>query len=103
IEEQVASIWAGSNGKMDDLPVEEVLRFEAEMLEHLRRNTTLLTTIRDSGRLEPDVRDQLGEAIDAFKKEFVAEGAPAGVGREEFDAIDAGDVNQEQIVKGRRA
>ncbi|HEU0256453.1 MAG TPA: F0F1 ATP synthase subunit alpha, partial [Microbacteriaceae bacterium] len=43
IEEQVASIWAGSNGKMDDLPVEEVLRFEAEMLEHLRRNTTLLT------------------------------------------------------------
>jgi F-type H+-transporting ATPase subunit alpha len=103
VEDQVVSIWAGSNGKMDDLPVVEVLRFESELLDHLRRNTKILDTIRESGRLEPEVRDELDKAVDAFKKEFVAAAAPSGAGHEEFEAIDEGDVNQEQIVKGRRA
>src|SRR5438270_2282601 len=38
VEEQVVSIWAGTNGKLDEVAVEDVLRFESELLDHLRRN-----------------------------------------------------------------
>ncbi len=44
VEEQVVSIWAGTNGKLDEVPVSDVLRFESELLEHLRRNSDVLTT-----------------------------------------------------------
>ena len=36
VEDQVVSIWAGTNGKLDEVPVEDVLRFERELLDHLR-------------------------------------------------------------------
>ncbi len=44
VEEQVVSIWAGTNGKLDTIEVEDVLRFERELLDYLRRNTTILDT-----------------------------------------------------------
>ena len=49
MEEQAVSIWAGVNGKLDDVPVDDVLRFESEFLEFLRESTDLLTTIASSG------------------------------------------------------
>ncbi|MBN9606600.1 MAG: F0F1 ATP synthase subunit alpha [Actinomycetales bacterium] len=101
VEEQVASIWAGTNGKLDKVPVDDVLRFESEMLDHLRRNTTVLTTIRESGKLEDDVKAEMEKAIDEF-----AAGFQTGDGRslnspgvEEFEAAEVEDVNQEKIVK----
>jgi F-type H+-transporting ATPase subunit alpha len=48
VEEQVVSIWAGTNGKLDTIEVEDVLKFESELLDHLRRNTKILTTLRES-------------------------------------------------------
>jgi len=45
VEEQVASIWAGTKGKLDDVPVDDVRRFETELLDHLRRNTDVLTSM----------------------------------------------------------
>ncbi len=47
VEQQVVSIWAGTNGKLDEVPVEDILRFEAEFLDFLARNTEVLTTLRD--------------------------------------------------------
>src|SRR6201996_4788034 len=54
VEEQVVSIWSGTNGKFDEVAVEDVLRFERELLEYLKHSTTVLTTIRDSGQLGDD-------------------------------------------------
>ncbi|MFE7861452.1 F0F1 ATP synthase subunit alpha, partial [Streptomyces sp. NPDC057403] len=48
VEEQVVSIWAGTNGKLDKIEVEDVLRFERELLDYLRRNTTVLDTLRET-------------------------------------------------------
>ena len=42
VEEQVVSIWAGTNGKLDEVPVEDILRFEHELLDYLGRNTEVL-------------------------------------------------------------
>ena len=104
IEEQVASIWAGTNGKLDLVPVEDVSRFESEMLDYLKRNSTVLDDLRSSGKLEDETLKAMESAIDEFTGTFQkSDGKPLlSAGREEFDATDAEDVNQEQIVRGKR-
>jgi F-type H+/Na+-transporting ATPase subunit alpha len=104
VEDQVVSIWAGTNGKLDEVPVEDVLRFERELLDHLARNTNVLTELRETNVLSDDIVASLGSEVDRFKLEFqTGEGKPlASVGKEQFDAIAVEDVNQEKIVKQRR-
>lgn len=104
VEEQVVSIWAGTNGKLDEVPVPDVLRFERELLDYLGRNTQVLSTLRDTNVLSDDTVAELNRAVDGFKLEFqTGEGKPlASVGREEHQAIAADQVGQEKIVKGRR-
>ena len=105
VEEQVVSIWAGTKGKLDTIEVSDVLRFERELLDYLRRNTQVLETLRDTNVLDDDTVAELEKHTDAFILEFQggkghAIGAP---GHEEHAAAEADDVNQEKIVKGRRA
>jgi len=70
-EEQTASIFAGTQGYLDTVPVEAVVRYEAAMLADLRANHAgVLKSIRDSKDLKDDVRDQLKAALDAFAKTF---------------------------------
>ncbi|KRE26139.1 F0F1 ATP synthase subunit alpha [Agromyces sp. Soil535] len=104
VEEQVVSIWAGTNGKLDEVPVEDILRFEREFLDYLGRNTEVLSTLRDTNVLSDETVATLETEVDRFKLEFqTGEGKPlASVGREEFEAIAVEDVNQEKIVKARR-
>ncbi len=104
IEEQVVSIWAGTNGKLDEVPVEDVQRFEAELLDYLKRNTSVLDDLRNSGKLEDETKSAMESAVDEFSKTFQkSDGKPLfSVGTEEFDATDEEDVNQEQIVTGKR-
>jgi F-type H+-transporting ATPase subunit alpha len=71
IEDQVVSIWAGSTGKLDDVPVEDIRRFERELLDYLHReHKALLTGIVETGKLEDGTVDALTEAVAAFKKQF---------------------------------
>ena len=101
VEEQVVSIWAGTNGKLDTVPVPDVLRFESELLEHLRMNTDILTVIRDTNVLDDDTVAKLETEVDAFVKGFQpSEESPVGSESDAEQAIE--DVNQEQIVKGQR-
>jgi F-type H+-transporting ATPase subunit alpha len=104
VEDQVVSIWAGTNGKLDEVPVPDVLRFERELLDYMGRNTEVLTRLRETNVLSDDIVSALDAGIDSFKQEFqTGEGKPlASVGREEFTATDADDVNQEKIVKTKR-
>ncbi|MGO4783967.1 F0F1 ATP synthase subunit alpha [Cryobacterium sp. W22_MBD10_FK3] len=104
VEDQVVSIWAGTNGKLDEVPLEDILRFERELLDFLARTTGILTTLRETNVLTDDTVSELAAAVDAFKREFqTGEGKPlASVGREEFVATKEEDVNQEKIVKHKR-
>jgi F-type H+-transporting ATPase subunit alpha len=104
VEEQVVSIWAGTNGKLDTIAVADVLKFEAELLDHLRRNTKILDTLRKTNVLDDDTKAEMEKEVDKFVVAFQASGA-AGLGKpgsEEFDAIEAQDINQEKIVKRKR-
>jgi F-type H+-transporting ATPase subunit alpha len=104
VEDQVVSIWAGTNGKLDEVPLEDILRFERGLLDYLGRTTSILTTLRETNVLSDDTVAELTVAVDAFKREFqTGEGKPlASVGREEFVATKEEDVNQEKIVKHKR-
>ncbi|MBF4586261.1 MULTISPECIES: F0F1 ATP synthase subunit alpha [unclassified Curtobacterium] len=101
VEEQVVSIWAGTNGKLDTVPVPDVLRFESELLDHLRRNSEVLTTLRETNQLSDETVAEMSKQIDEFSKSFQTSDGKT-LGSEQFDAADAEDVDQEQIVKGRR-
>ncbi|MFM2352977.1 MAG: hypothetical protein RLZZ608_383 [Actinomycetota bacterium] len=103
VEEQVVSIWAGTKGKLDTIDVDDVLRFEAELLDHLRRNTSILTTLRDTNVLDDATEAELEKAVDAFVVAFQG-GEEGGVhaGNEQFDAVEADDINQEKIVRRKK-
>jgi len=70
-EEQTASIFAGTNGYLDSVPVEAVTRYEREMLAYLRSSHSgVLSTIRETRDLGDDVKGQLKNALDQFAKTF---------------------------------
>jgi F-type H+/Na+-transporting ATPase subunit alpha len=71
VEEQVVSIWAGGNGYLDDVPVEDVSRFETDFLDYLRRSHAgILQTIRESLALAEDTVTALKDAVEEFRKGF---------------------------------
>ncbi|MFF1529696.1 F0F1 ATP synthase subunit alpha [Cellulomonas sp. NPDC058312] len=101
VEDQVASIWTGTKGKLDDVPVEDVRRFESELLDHLRRNTSVLTTIAETGKLGDDLEAELAAAVDAFRSNFLKHDGSPLIGGESDDEETV--VEQEQIVRQKKA
>ncbi len=70
-EEQTASIYAGTNGYIDTVPVADVNRYEAAMLAFLRdKHAGVLGAIRDSRELGKDTEAKLKAALDEFAKTF---------------------------------
>jgi F-type H+-transporting ATPase subunit alpha len=104
IEDQVVSIWAGTGGYLDDVPVEDVRRFEQGFIEHLRHRSAVLTTIAQTNLLEDSTVDELKAQIADFKQGFFGEGDSHLVapGREEHSPLAEDAVDQEQIVKQKR-
>ena len=69
VEEQVVVIFAGTNGYLDDIPVADVKRFEAELLDYFRtRHRDVLDGIRTSGSLPEG--EKVAEIVTAFKEQF---------------------------------
>jgi F-type H+-transporting ATPase subunit alpha len=104
VEDQVVSIWMGTTGELDEVPVEDILRFETEFLDTLKHGDTgPLDVIRDTLDFTDETRDALKSRLDQFKNEFQTfEGRPL-VGNETVDELEAEDVGQEQIVKQKRS
>ena len=96
VEEQVVSIFAGTKGYIDDVPVADVGRFEEELLEFMRsRHAGLLQEIRTSG-----VPDSLDDIVQSFKDSFVAASAASGVNVDPtaVDADEVGDANSDKTL-----
>jgi F-type H+-transporting ATPase subunit alpha len=70
MEEQVIAIFAGINGYLDDIPVEDVPRFQEEQREFLRAEGTIYKEIRETGDLPDELAERLGKEIDKFKQGF---------------------------------
>ncbi|BDZ42965.1 ATP synthase subunit alpha [Paraoerskovia sediminicola] len=102
VQDQVASIWAGTKGRLDDVPVEDVKRFESEMLDHLRRNSDVLDTIESTGKLVEETEKALADAIDEFRDGFLLKDGSPLVGGDDSADTEV-DVEQEQIVRQKKA
>ncbi|MGH2825526.1 MAG: F0F1 ATP synthase subunit alpha [Actinomycetota bacterium] len=73
VEDQIISIWAASNGFLDDLPVEKVQDFEVKLLDFVRsRYGGIGEGIKDTGKLEEDTAEKLRSAIDEFKQSYLS-------------------------------
>ena len=72
-QEQVASIYAATRGYMDDVPVDQIRRFESEMLAFMRdTRKDVLDAIKDKKVIDEAVEKALNEAITAFKQGYQA-------------------------------
>ena len=98
VEEQVVSIFLGTGGHLDSVPVEDVSRFEAEFLDHVRASEQdILKEIRESQKLSDETSDKLVEAINQFKKGFAGTGGVSVVRDEHVEALDEGDLGKEAV------
>jgi F-type H+-transporting ATPase subunit alpha len=79
VEKQVAVIWAASNGYVDDIPVDRVRHFEAELLKFLENQGSVLAAIREKRAIDDELKGQLKAALDEFKERYSAQARGAGV------------------------
>ncbi len=70
LEEQVVAIYAGVNGYLDTIPVPQVPRFHDELREHLRTESSVLESIRESGDVPEEAEEKLKAELDKFLKTF---------------------------------
>ncbi|MBE1531120.1 F0F1 ATP synthase subunit alpha [Actinomadura algeriensis] len=103
VEQEVVSVWAGTSGQLDDVPVADIRRFEREFLEHVKREEGgLLTSVRETGQISDDGLAALERTMTAFKKGFqTSEGELLAV-EEDVEAIDDEAVGQETITRVKK-
>jgi F-type H+-transporting ATPase subunit alpha len=78
VEKQVLSIYVATSGMMDSVPVNEVRRFERELLEFVQSSqASILTSIREKKALDDNIRTEIKKAVEAFKERFTAAMAAA--------------------------
>jgi F-type H+-transporting ATPase subunit alpha len=72
VEKQVAIIYAGTNGVLDDLPLDQIRAFEQELYRFLENaHPAILTTIKEKRTIDDDMKGKLNSAIQEFKSRFV--------------------------------
>ena len=98
VEEQVCSIWAGTNGYLDDIPTDKVLQFEKDWLDYLRNEGSILNEIKEKGAWPDELVARLETAVKDFRKSYDL------VPQANLDAIEGeaeAEQSEEQIVKQR--
>ena len=92
------SLWLGTTGQLDSVPVADIRRFESEFLDNVRRNDEgALADIRDSGKLSDENVDRLKDITAKFKKDFTASDGSSVVPKDDAEALDEDDVDQETV------
>ena len=102
VEQQVISVWAGTTGKLDDVPVDDVQRFEHDMLEYVGANTDVFDSIRETGKFPDEDQEKAAEAIEQVKNQFKTSDGTFLAGHEEFEPMDSDEIGRTQIVRAKR-
>jgi len=103
IEQQVIVIWAGGNGFLDPIPVADVRRFEAELLDYMEANHPGVGEhIRTNGDLPDEVEQQLRDAVTEFARRFRTSEGKSGLKEAEADPMEEGEEGQETVRRYRR-
>ncbi|HEV8653522.1 MAG TPA: F0F1 ATP synthase subunit alpha, partial [Actinomycetes bacterium] len=104
VEKQVISIWAGTKGYLDTIPVEDVRRFEAELLEFMdAEHPDVGEHIRTHGDLPEDVEGKLKDAVEEFKDRFRTSGGKKPPREAEARAMEEGEEERHSVKRYRRS
>ena len=99
VEDQIVSIYLTGEGHYDSVPVEDIRRFDAELLEDLHRNASELYSDIEGGKaLSEDNQKALVEATNSFKENFTASDGSRVVNEAEAEAMEAEDVENETVT-----
>ncbi|MBM0229163.1 F0F1 ATP synthase subunit alpha, partial [Micromonospora sp. ATA51] len=100
VQEQVVSVWSGTEGKLDDIPVGEVRRFESEFLQYLRhKHEGVLAAIADN-KWDDDIIGSLDSAITEFKQVFLGKEDEQRINEPAAKPL-AGEENRESVTRFR--
>ncbi|TQL67493.1 ATP synthase F1 subcomplex alpha subunit [Nocardioides albertanoniae] len=104
IDRMTVSLWLGTTGRLDIVPVEDVLKFEQEFLDYLSRSHDgVLAGIRESLKFDDATESGVAQAYESFLDQFeTSEGKSIKPGSANVGALEDEDVEQEQIVKQKR-
>ncbi len=99
VEEQVVSVWSGTEGKLDDIPVSEIRRFETEFLQFLRHSRKETLASIAANNWDDDITSALDAAITEFKQLFLAGDDSIRINEADADAMAEGVKGQETVTR----
>jgi F-type H+-transporting ATPase subunit alpha len=100
VSDETVVIWAGTTGQLDDIPVGDVRRFEAEMLEWLKRHRgDLMTGIESTGQLTDDNIETLEAAVKEFKELFKQGDTGIHLNEPDAEAMEEGRETHETVTR----
>jgi F-type H+-transporting ATPase subunit alpha len=100
VERQVVSVWAGTGGYLDDVPLVDIRRFEDEFLGTLgRKHPGIYDSISATGELSEDTTTALKDAIDEFRRSFEITGGGMLVSDEPAEPLDEAEVTHDAVNK----
>ncbi len=100
VEQQVVSVWMGTNGYLDDVPANDIGRFESEFLAELgRRQPGVYAAIRETGELSEDTAAALKSAVEEFRNGFQITGGQLLVAEETEEPLAVEQIGQEKVTR----
>ncbi len=100
VEHEVVSVWAGTTGQLDDVPVGDISRFEREFLDYIgRERAGIFDTIRESRDLSEDTATALNDAIGEFRRGFETSDGQLLVTDEPVAPADDSEIAKDGITK----
>ena len=100
MERTAVSVWAGTTGQLDDVPLEDIKRFESEFLENVEsQHAGVLAAIRESGELSDESVGALQKAVDDFKKTFMTSEGHLLVKDVPVEALPEEDIQVAQVTR----
>ncbi len=102
VEQQVIQMWTVNNGQVDDVPIEDVARFQNEFLEFVAsRHSEVLEHIRDEKTLPEEIEQKLEEAVKEFRRQFRTSSGDEGGEPLEGDDTPLSEEEQERLKRFR--
>jgi F-type H+-transporting ATPase subunit alpha len=99
VADQVVSVWAGTTGKLDEIPIGDVRRFEAELLQYLRHHHKDTLAAIANGTWDDDIVSTLDSAVAKFKETFLAKDKGIQVHEAEAEALEEGAEARETVTR----
>jgi F-type H+/Na+-transporting ATPase subunit alpha len=100
VERQVVSVWAGTSGYLDDVPVADIGRFESELLAEIEHSDNgIFDAIRETGELSDDTVVALKDAVEKFRRGFETGSGDLLVQDEDEQPADESEVQQNTVRK----